>query len=966
MVFSRAAKSTSAAVAPHTKPAHRAQTAKEANPSLSETTTVLLKNISTATTESSLREAIDAVDTLKYRKVEMEPGCSIHFSNEADAMYANSLISSKYGYNGKISETALPALLLQNLPRNVSIDKLQSSFAKLKPKTIRVTGTSSIQAIFTSAEKALRGSKIIEELIPTEKLLKFNFVKLPDHSFAVQLHNFQNPASILDIEKSVKSALSSAFPDDDVIVSNTIGAPQFVSIRYSSHHQDKMDGIVAGLNKLVINGQKVIASNPREIRKPTLFIRNVVKVGEEKIQKVLSNLSCERLRINYKSKDSLSDLGVAFFATEEAAFLALSKLKSTLIDGEKIAASYREVAEPAITIHNLPSHFDEEKVLELFALYKPVRVEILESVSGVSALVVLGGLNDVDLAAGAFNRRVIDGKQVAISATPVNDICIDISMLQEGENQSSQMPITADDLTLAMKESGITAPIGISVNTNISAFVSFMTQKEVVDAQNGFLEGSVGNNIDSNNTDSRGLVTSRISVSPSYVLELSGVDPETPMSQMKDFIAGVRDDASEEIDNEVLKLKALKFDRSAIVKFKRVKEIVYGMRMLKTAEVDGQKLKVIRYRRVVMNSDNEIDEDGDDEDFDQFALKRALKDYMYADPATRYQLVKNYFERALTDAKALNNVEALMDKSASPAMLAEATQLLQDTKHEMNMSESDVVATDRLFELYIQREDLASFVHDFRATEAFFGPGNENDPFDWTQFKIEEWDDIIKLQEKMKASDESFMANPEEGAGMKGKKGKKNIVVKGEDDEEDETVSLEDINELTDSDGRLWSGAILDTDQVQKTMPGNRMMSHRALVVVGNLRGVAGFGMGKSKTTGDAVNAAFRDALRNLTFIDLYDKSGFAHDLHGKHNSCHAYIKATRRSRMMVASPFATAILNRFGVGSASCKLIGRRDPYAMVRAIFNAVAKHENIDEYAKDRGKRYLTLKWMHDNNV
>ena len=68
----------------------------------------------------------------------------------------------------------------------------------------------------------------------------------------------------------------------------------------------------------------------------------------------------------------------------------------------------------------------------------------------------------------------------------------------------------------------------------------------------------------------------------------------------------------------------------------------------------------------------------------------------------------------------------------------------------------------------------------------------------------------------------------------------------------------------------------------------------------------------------------------------------------------------------MVASPFATAVLTRFGIGSASVKLVGRRDAYAMVRAIFNALEKHENIDEFAKNRGKRYLTLKWLYDNNI
>lgn len=110
----------------------------------------------------------------------------------------------------------------------------------------------------------------------------------------------------------------------------------------------------------------------------------------------------------------------------------------------------------------------------------------------------------------------------------------------------------------------------------------------------------------------------------------------------------------------------------------------------------------------------------------------------------------------------------------------------------------------------------------------------------------------------------------------------------------------------------------------------------------------------------------FRAALRNVQHIDLYENYGLAHDLHGYHNSCHAYIRATPKTRNMVASSFAEAILTRFGISSASCKLVGRRDPYAMVNAIFKALGQHENIDEFAKDRGKRYITLKWAYNNGV
>jgi len=137
-------------------------------------------------------------------------------------------------------------------------------------------------------------------------------------------------------------------------------------------------------------------------------------------------------------------------------------------------------------------------------------------------------------------------------------------------------------------------------------------------------------------------------------------------------------------------------------------------------------------------------------------------------------------------------------------------------------------------------------------------------------------------------------------------------------------------------------------------------------VVIGNMRGAAGFGMGKAPTPALAVDAAFRDATRNLVHIDLFDNYGLAHDVHGKHNSCQAYIKATPKSRAMVGSTFARAVLTRFGISSASCKIVGRRDPYAQVRAIFNAISKHENIDEFAKERGQRYLTLRWIKKHGL
>ena len=106
------------------------------------TTTVVLKNISPSTTETSLKAGLSEIN---FRKVEIEPGCSIHVRNEAEAMHVSSSIASKFNYEGAISGTTMPSLLLQNLPSSICSDHLKKIFGKFDPKTVRLIGTKSIQ-----------------------------------------------------------------------------------------------------------------------------------------------------------------------------------------------------------------------------------------------------------------------------------------------------------------------------------------------------------------------------------------------------------------------------------------------------------------------------------------------------------------------------------------------------------------------------------------------------------------------------------------------------------------------------------------------------------------------------------------------------------------------------------------------------------------------------------------------------
>ena len=201
-------------------------------------------------------------------------------------------------------------------------------------------------------------------------------------------------------------------------------------------------------------------------------------------------------------------------------------------------------------------------------------------------------------------------------------------------------------------------------------------------------------------------------------------------------------------------LRALLSHRSAIVKFKRQSDVVFGMKQLRlnpAQSTDLQGVLVSRYRPVVQDGLHDIDEDGDDEAFDRYGLTTILRDYMYADPATRYQIAQNYFERSLVDAQALDRVEMLLDPTVTKEVRDEANSLMKMGK------KMDTASRQRLFELYIQREELSSFVHDFRELEMYFGAANPSDDFDWSQFRVEEWEDIAKIQANMKLADEKFM-----------------------------------------------------------------------------------------------------------------------------------------------------------------------------------------------------------------
>lgn len=323
------------------------------------------------------------------------------------------------------------------------------------------------------------------------------------------------------------------------------------------------------------------------------------------------------------------------------------------------------------------------------------------------------------------------------------------------------------------------------------------------------------------------------------------------------------------------------------------------MKKLRTIDIDGKKISVERYYPQNSTSYSEYDAENASDDFDRLTLRSILADNLREDPATRYQVAKNMFERtisSLESSEIKDKASYLMTEGCAPHLLKEAAKILESR----NLTEND---RKRLFELFLQRDDMYTFLADFQDFIAAFGQPSDSDVLDWSQFDILDDKDLMKIQSALKARELELEGNPQamqtpisdnsvdeyvekvsseisqfsdlnESSSPKPryslddddndveifknrrKRREDDIIVEGQDG--DEKISLLDPSSLVDRDGRPWSGIILHTDTTQKVLPGQRLMSYRALVMIGNLRGAGGFGVGKGQSADKAIESAFR------------------------------------------------------------------------------------------------------------
>lgn len=154
--------------------------------------------------------------------------------------------------------------------------------------------------------------------------------------------------------------------------------------------------------------------------------------------------------------------------------------------------------------------------------------------------------------------------------------------------------------------------------------------------------------------------------------------------------------------------------------------------------------------------------------------------------------------------------------------------------------------------------------------------------------------------------------------------------------------------EETPSDG--FEEKVLYINRTSKVVKGGRKFSFSALILVGDSRGQVGYGFAKANEVSDAIRKGTEAARKNLVRVRL-DGTTIPHEVFAKWDGTQLMIRPARPGTGLIAGSKVRAVLALAGVQDVVAKLIGSSTPINQVRAVFEALARLGDRQEYMKRR---------------
>src|ERR1700687_2997538 len=124
---------------------------------------------------------------------------------------------------------------------------------------------------------------------------------------------------------------------------------------------------------------------------------------------------------------------------------------------------------------------------------------------------------------------------------------------------------------------------------------------------------------------------------------------------------------------------------------------------------------------------------------------------------------------------------------------------------------------------------------------------------------------------------------------------------------------------------------VVAINRVTKVLKGGKNLSFSALVVVGDQRGHAGFGMGKAREVPMAIRKAIEQAKKNLIRLNLKGTS-IPHQVLGRYGAGQVLLKPASEGTGIIAGGPVRAVMEVAGVSDVFSKTIGTSNTHQRIK----------------------------------